>query len=164
MGSRQHRLTSEVLLSRPGGFIVLKTWSVFDSAVVPERAAPTPFVSRQSSSGLGAAWVYAAGELDIFTASQLEQTLDEALQGARLVVLDLRELSFVDSAGVHVIVDAGVRARRAGSRLMVVRASSQVDAVFTLIGVTEDVEIYDLDPAEPPVQSLLQLVPEAPMA
>ncbi len=147
--------------SRPGGSQVLKTRSVSDAA--PTRSAPTPFVSRQSGGGLGAAWVYVAGELDVATAPQLEQTLREAQSEARLVVLDLRELTFVDSAGVHVIVDAGIRARRAGCRMIAVRAPSQVDAVFTLIGVTEDVEIFDLDPAQPPVQALLQLNHEQPV-
>ena len=140
---------------------MLKTWSVSD--VAPSRSAPRPFVSRQSGGGLGAAWVYVAGELDVATAPQLEQTLREAQSEARLVVLDLRELTFVDSAGVHVIVDAGIRARRAGCRMIAVRAPSQVDAVFTLIGVTEDVEIFDLDPAQPPVQALLQLNHEQPV-
>ncbi|MGI9082213.1 MAG: STAS domain-containing protein, partial [Thermoleophilaceae bacterium] len=76
--------------------------------MAPSRSAPRPFVSRQSGGGLGAAWVYVAGELDVATAPQLEQTLREAQSEARLVVLDLRELTFVDSAGVHVIVDAGI--------------------------------------------------------
>jgi len=101
------------------------------------------------------------GELDLATAPQLARTLREARQEARLVVLDLRELTFVDSAGVHVILDAGIRCRRAGRRLIAVRAPSQVDAIFTLIGVTEDVEIFDLDPAQPPVQALLQLDPQS---
>ncbi len=123
-----------------------------------------PFVSRQSGGGLGASWVYAAGELDLATSPQLEQTLREAQQDARLVVLDLRELTFMDSSGVHAIVDAGIRYRRAGCRMVVVRAPAQVDAVFTLIGVTEDVEIYDLDPGQPAIQALLQVGAEPPAA
>jgi len=143
---------------------VLKTWSVSDGTAGPSDGVSTPFVSTQSSSGLGAAWVYVAGELDLATSPQLERTLREAQQDARLVVLDLRELTFMDSSGVHAIVDAGIRHRQAGGRMVVVRAPAQVDAVFTLIGVTEDVEIYDLDPGEPAVQALLQLDPRPPAA
>ena len=143
---------------------MLKMRSVSDAAAARSREAPAPFVSRQSGSGLGAAWVYAAGELDLATAPQLEQTLREAQLGARLIVLDLRELTFLDSAGVHVIVDAGIRSRRAGCRMIVVRAPAQVDAVFTLIGVTEDIEIFDIEPAQPPVQVLLRLAREPPAA
>lgn len=143
---------------------MLKTKSVPDAAARRSGSEPTPFVSRQSATGLGAVWVYVAGELDLGTAPQLEQTLREAQRGTRLVVLDLRELAFVDSAGVHVIVDAGIRARRAGCRMIAVRAPAQVDAVFTLIGVTGDVEIVDLDPLHAPVRPLPQLEPEAPVA
>ena len=139
---------------------MLKTRSVTDGTA----AHATPFVSTQSGGGVGASWVYVAGELDLATSPQLEQTLREAERDARLVVLDLRELTFMDSAGVHTIVDAGIRYRRAGGRMIVVRAPVQVDAVFTLIGVTEDVEIYDLAPGQPAVQALLQLGREPPAA
>lgn len=136
---------------------MLKTWSVSDRAAARSRAGLAPFVSRRTGGGLGASWVYAEGELDMATAPQLEQTLRDARLDARLVVVDLRGLTFMDSAGVHAIVDAGIQSRRAGCRMIVVRAPAQVDAVFTLIGVTEDVEIFDLDPEQPAVQALLQL-------
>ena len=76
---------------------------------------------------------------------------------ARLVVLDLRGLAFMDSSGVHAIVDAGIRARQGGRRLIVLRGPPNVDRVFTLAGRRDDVEIHDLDPVEPPVQALLRL-------
>ena len=139
---------------------MLKMQSVSDAPALRLRTE-TPFTSRQSSGGgSDAVWVYVAGELDLTTAPQLEQTLREAQPEARLVVLDLRELTFVDSAGVHVIADAGIRSRRVGCRLIVVRAPAQVDAVFTLVAVTGDVEVVDLDPGQPVVQALLQVSPD----
>jgi hypothetical protein len=59
--------------------------------------------------GRDTAWVRVAGELDIATAQQLEQALRVAEIRARRVVLNLRELTFTDSSGVHVIVDASNR-------------------------------------------------------
>ena len=97
------------------------------------------------------------GELDIATTPQLERTLREAQLEARLVVLDLRELLFIDSSGVHAIVNAGIRARQAARRLLVLRGPPNVDRVFTLAGRRDDVEIHDLDPVEPLVHALLQL-------
>jgi len=55
--------------------------------------------------------VQVAGELDLATAQQFRQVLGEAQQAARMVVLDLRELSFIDSSGIHVILDAAHDAR-----------------------------------------------------
>ena len=64
--------------------------------------------------GLDVAWVRVTGELDIATAPQLKQTFGHTEDRARRVVLDLRELTFMDTSGVHVIVDASVRATPAG--------------------------------------------------
>jgi anti-anti-sigma factor len=97
------------------------------------------------------------GELDIATAPQLKQTLGHAEDCARGVVLDLRELTFMDTSGVHVIVDASARATAAGRRLVLVRGPSQVDRVLALTGARDRLEIVDLDPGEPPVQAFAQL-------
>lgn len=123
------------------------------------------FVCSWTNDGLDAAWVHVAGELDIATTPQLERTLREDQLQARLVVLDLRELAFMDSSGVHAIVSASIRARRCGRRLVLLRGPTNVDRVnvdrlFTLTGSPDDVEIVDLDPVEPPVQALLQLAEE----
>jgi anti-anti-sigma factor len=69
-------------------------------ATIPQPA----FVCAHASVGLDAAWVEVAGELDIATTPQLERTLREAQSSARLVVLDLRNVTFMDCSGVHVIV------------------------------------------------------------
>ena len=107
--------------------------------------------------GLDAAWVRVTGELDIATAPQLEQTLGQAEARCQRVVLDLRQLTFIDSSGVHVILNAGVRANAAGRRLVLVRGPSHIDRVFDLAQASDSLEIVDLDPCESPVQALLRL-------
>ena len=93
-------------------------------------------------------------------APRLERTLRWAELRARLVVLDLRELTFIDCSGVHRIVGAAIRARRVGNRLILVRGPSQVDRVLALTGVSAFIEIRDLEPGEPVVQVLVQLTHE----
>jgi anti-sigma B factor antagonist len=121
---------------------------------------PPAFVCSWTSGGLDAAWVHLAGELDVATTPQLARTLGQAQWQARLVVLDLRELAFMDSSGVHAIVTAGIRARQVARRLIVLRGPPNVDRIFTLSGQVDELEIHDLDPREPPVQVLLQLADE----
>jgi anti-anti-sigma factor len=131
------------------------------SSPVHRAAGPLPgFSCTLRDSGLDAAWVRAAGELDIATAPQLEQTLRQAEARARRVVLDLRELTFMDSCGLHAIVDASIRARAAGNRLVLVRGPSQVDRLIVLSKAADVLEIVDLDPAQPPVQALVELAPK----
>jgi anti-anti-sigma factor len=98
-----------------------------------------------------------AGDLDLAAAPRLTEALRDLEQEACLIVLDLREITFLDAAGVHVIVDASIGARRDGHRLLLVGASAGVQRVFALTGTSHQVEVgaWD-DPHEPPVQAFLQ--------
>jgi anti-anti-sigma factor len=96
--------------------------------------------------------VHVGGELDIATTPRLERTLNESQ--ARLVVLDLRELAFIDCCGMHAIINAGIRARQAGRRLVLVRVPANVDRLLALTGSSEQVEIGDVDPVAPPVHAV----------
>ena len=128
-----------------------------DSVVARADVLPPTFACSHANVGLGAAWVHVAGELDIATTSQLDRTLREAELQTRLVVLDLREVGFMDSAGVHAIVDASVRAREVGRRLVLLRGPPDVDRMFALTGSSDEVEICDVDRGAPPGQALRQL-------
>jgi anti-anti-sigma factor len=78
-------------------------------------------VRSPTDGGADAAWVRVAGRLDLAAVPQLVHTLRQTQLKARLVVLDLRELQLMDSSGVHVIVNASIRARRLGGRLVLLR-------------------------------------------
>jgi anti-sigma B factor antagonist len=134
-----------------------ETLSCQDADVGSRESLPGVFVCELTGGGLGVAWVHVAAELDIATAPILARTLRSAELRARLVVLDLRELTFVDSSGVRVIVYASLRARRAGRRLVLVRGPAQVQRLLALSGALDAVEIFDLAAGEPAVQVLLQL-------
>ena len=107
---------------------------------------PPPFMCSWTNGGLDSANVRITGELDIATTPQLQETLLEPQLQAQLVVLDMREVAFMDSSGVHAIVNASIRAREVGHRLVLLRGGLDVDRVFTLTGSAKDVEIVDLDP------------------
>jgi anti-anti-sigma factor len=117
-----------------------------DSIAGRAHALAPPFACFWTKGGLNACWVQVAGELDIETSPQLEQTLGEPR--AHLVVLDLRELVFMDSSGVHTIVNASARARQLGRRLVLLRGPPSVDRVFGLTGSTADVENGYVDPGD----------------
>jgi anti-anti-sigma factor len=79
--------------------------------------------------------VRANGELDLGSAAALEQSLDEALSAhGEEVVLDLGELTFIDSAGLRCLLRATYRARADGDRLQMLAARS--DDVNFLLGLT----------------------------
>lgn len=117
-------------------------------------SAPSAFVRTWRDGGRGAAWVHAAGRMDGAAAARLEQALHQAELRARLVVLDLRELAYLDASGVEVIARATARARRGGGRLVLVRGPPEVDRAFVATGASDSVEIVDLDTVEPMIHAL----------
>jgi anti-anti-sigma factor len=93
-----------------------------------------PFAIRAERRD-SAARISAHGELDLETAPLLERALEavDQLEPAR-VVLDFRDLTFVDSTGVHAILRAHTPATENGSVLVVVNSSENVRKVFELTG------------------------------
>jgi anti-sigma B factor antagonist len=100
----------------------------------------------------GAAWIHADGELDLEASPGLRELLLEAVRSTRLVILDLRALTFIDSAGIHAILDAATATRRDGGSLVVVRGPAQVERVFEISRANEHLLLFDLDPSEGPEQ------------
>ena len=73
------------------------------------------------------------GELDLAGSPQLEAALLEAEQSqAKQIVVDLDELTFVDSSGLTVLVRAAERSAANGDQLRITPGREQVARVFRL--------------------------------
>jgi anti-sigma B factor antagonist len=87
------------------------------------------------------------GELDLGTADQLRAQLEELERDKpELLVLDLRPLEFMDSAGLREVVEAVRRARAEDRKLAVVKAHGPIESVLGVTRVDEMAETVD-DPA-----------------
>jgi anti-anti-sigma factor len=91
--------------------------------------------------------VTVAGDLDLSTAPDLERSLVGVQTDGRPVVLDLRQVTFMDSSGLRVILAADARARSAGSRLVLVEGPPGVQRVFHLTLLDRRLE-FVADPTE----------------
>jgi anti-anti-sigma factor len=120
------------------------------TAVTAQTDLQPSFVCAWRTGRYGSIWVDLAGQLDLAASAELARTLRETQARSTLVVLDLRELTFMDIAGAHVIANASISARKVARGLIVARGPAQVDAVFTSIGISEQVELFDLDPEQCP--------------
>ncbi|HET6449534.1 MAG TPA: STAS domain-containing protein [Conexibacter sp.] len=84
------------------------------------------------------------GELDIAGAARVEQELERIeREPPATLVLDLRELAFMDSTGLRVIVAADERAREQARRLVLVRGSATVQRIIEMTRLDERLEIVD---------------------
>ena len=90
-----------------------------------------------------------AGELDLLSVPSAVDALRDGHQRAGDVVLDLRELTFMDAAGLAVIVNAGHRARRAGHRFVIHARSPAVLRLLELARAGRTLEIVVDDPGPP---------------
>jgi anti-sigma B factor antagonist len=96
----------------------------------------------------GAPLLSVRGELDLASSPALEEQFEQALaETPPLVIIDLRELEFMDSTGLSVLIRAHQRTQEAGQRLAIVNGSRQVRRLLSLTGVADRLTIVD-DPQE----------------
>jgi anti-anti-sigma factor len=78
------------------------------------------------------------GELDIDSVDAVQTALDELrAAGWEQIVLDLRELSFIDSSGLSLLLAADHDARESGVMLSIVDGSPAVARLLEVAGLTE---------------------------
>lgn len=88
------------------------------------------------------------GELDLLGAPLLQKEIEQVEgDGPGIIVLDLQDLQFVDSAGLRVILAAHERSQQHGRELALTRGTEQVQRLFTIAGVSEHLRII-LSPDE----------------
>jgi anti-sigma B factor antagonist len=92
-----------------------------------------PQLTAQINSRNGVASIALHGELDIATVQDLEGHLAPfESSGVFAIMLDLRELTFIDSVALHSIVRARERAKTNGQRLILVGARPTARRLFEL--------------------------------
>ena len=91
--------------------------------------------------------IHPAGELDIATTPALEQAIVAATteRGAALV-LDLRELTFMDSTGLRALAQANARAGDSGIALSIIRGPRQIERVLEISGLGAMLPLVDAPP------------------
>jgi anti-sigma B factor antagonist len=101
-------------------------------------------------------------ELDLTTIGTLRAALD-GIKGSARLVLDLRDLSFMDSTGVHLLLELHQRARHRGFELSLVAPAPPADRAIRLCGLDEELPFVSGDAGgrrgDLPVLAALDQVP-----
>lgn len=95
----------------------------------------------------GAVVVGLCGELDLLGVEEAEKEI-APIEAERppLLVLDLRELEFIDSSGLRFVMTADARARSEGRSLAVVPGTEQVRRVLHTSGLDGRLELLEDPP------------------
>lgn len=73
------------------------------------------------------------GELDLVSVRRLRDAVDELLTtGFRSLVVDLRGLTFIDSSGLHCLMELAARAQDDGVELTIVQGPREVRRIFEM--------------------------------
>jgi anti-anti-sigma factor len=92
----------------------------------------------------GARVLHPTGDVDAYTAPDLRADLHAATgSGAPVVVVDLSDVTFIDSAGLGALVGAHRRMLEAEGRLRLVRPPRLVARAFELTGLDTVLDFYD---------------------
>jgi anti-sigma B factor antagonist len=98
-------------------------------------AAGLEFAILRRRLGNGTFVVAASGEVDLYTATELERALASSVtEGAAQLVVDLSGATFIDSTALHVLLPAARQLERAAGELIVVVPDPNVRKVFEITG------------------------------
>jgi anti-sigma B factor antagonist len=104
----------------------------------------TVALSVSTRSADGCAVVTVAGDVDISTSPELRSALaDATASGARAIVVDLSDVSFVDSTALGVLVGAYTAVRNNGGRLAIV---NDHEAVLKVLRITALHDVLGVHP------------------
>jgi len=109
---------------------------------------PSKFEITQTAAGDGVT-LSIEGELDMRTTGQLSERVAEQLDhGATDLTLDLRELAFMDSTGLRLLIDFHDRSREEGWRLKLISPRHE-PAALVLRATGADKALPFVDGSEP---------------
>ena len=98
----------------------------------------------RAESRNGITIVVLGGELDLSTASMLREHLVTLGQdGSSTIILDLRELKFVDSSGLHAFIGARSDAEANGHRVLLIGAEARVRRLFEITNTLDMLDESD---------------------
>ncbi|HEX8105450.1 MAG TPA: anti-sigma factor antagonist [Solirubrobacteraceae bacterium] len=115
----------------------------------PARPSVDDELEFETSTRPGGIQLSLFGELTLVTADRLAKRLqqEEATRPPELV-LDLRQLRFLDSAGLRELVSAHKRAQAQGRRVTLLKAPGPIERILAISGLAGSIETVDAVPTQ----------------
>lgn len=112
--------------------------------VVPDETSRMAMLDLSVEAGPSTV-ISLAGDLDPATAPMLEEAIEAAMEDASVkqIVLDLSQLSFVDSSGLRVFVTTRESLGSRGGELILRRPTANTRRLLDITGLGEVIDIQD---------------------
>jgi anti-sigma B factor antagonist len=106
-----------------------------------------PHLTIEVTSTPEAHTIVLAGEVDLQGAPKVEAAFKDAFDGEpELIVVDLSNLTFIDSSGLHALVTGHELCRARGHALSIIPGSANVQRLFELTGMSEVLPLSEPEP------------------
>jgi anti-sigma B factor antagonist len=86
--------------------------------------------------------LFPAGEVDLGTAPVLWSSLKAILEDGQNVIVSLRELTYIDSTGIKVILDIHRLFLTRGQRMVLAEPAPLVQRVMDIVGLKDTIPLY----------------------
>lgn len=102
-------------------------------------------VEVETEQGAGGLRVALSGDLDVASAPSVETRLLELdrPESPAVLVLDLRGLSFIDSTGLSLLINADSRARKAGRHVTIVSGKGAPRRLLEVTGLNRKLDVVE---------------------
>ncbi len=77
------------------------------------------------------------GRLDTTTAPALEETLNAELEGTESLVFDFKDLAYISSAGLRVLLSAQKAMNKVSGSMVIKNACDEIKEVFDITGFSD---------------------------
>jgi anti-sigma B factor antagonist len=98
---------------------------------------------QQATDDQGRKVLVASGEVDLQTAPVLRRSIDRAAEPGEDLVIDLRQVTFMDSPGLGTLIYADRVRRERGGHLIVKSPSGPVRELFEVVRLANVIEIEE---------------------
>ncbi|MFZ0287970.1 MAG: STAS domain-containing protein [Candidatus Sulfotelmatobacter sp.] len=98
---------------------------------------PTPTLTLVTEKTPTEATVRCSGRITMENADQLRDTARKLIAESKRLVLDLSDVSYLDSSGLGMIVGVYISAKKARCQLKLINLSPRVKEIFTLTRLDE---------------------------
>jgi anti-sigma B factor antagonist len=103
-----------------------------------------PYLTIEVTSTPRAQTIVLTGEADLLGAPKIEAALKDACADeSGLVVVDLRNLTFIDSSGLHVLITGHEQCIARGHELRVIPGPANIQRLFELAGMNDVLPFVD---------------------
>jgi anti-sigma B factor antagonist len=99
-------------------------------------------LSIQTETKGNVAVVTVSGRVDSETAPMLDTELIKAVGGSSKLVLDLKGVEYMSSAGIRAVVKASQAAERGGGAVKMASAPELVTSIFYTVGIVDKIKSY----------------------